>query len=369
MRPDPKDTIRVLVALSGGVDSSVAAALLLENGFSVEGAYIRTWHDENELGECPAAQDIEDARAAADHLGIPFRIVNLVHDYRERVVSYLVEGYRRGVTPNPDVMCNREMKFGVFRDVARNQGFAHVATGHYCRSMKAGTRTQIFEGKDKNKDQSYFLAMTRAEDLADVYFPVGNLKKSEVREKAKELGLPNAGKKDSQGICFLGKVKIDEFLANFIPDNPGPIVDTEGALKGEHKGLHRFTIGQRKGIGVPSNTDNRAFVVVAKDLEKNQLVVGFDEPNTPLLYQTGAVIKNLNWIGEPVEDGEELTAKPRYRDPAQKIKILSTANDSVEVQFADAQRALALGQILAFYRGDQLIGGGTYEAVSHQSDQ
>jgi len=359
---------RTLVALSGGVDSALAARILAKEGRAVEGAYIRTWLDEEDLGECPAREDIEDARAVAGHLGIPFRIVNLVRDYREKVVSYLVEGYRRGITPNPDVMCNREMKFGVFRALARDGGFDRIATGHYCRAEERDGRTRILEGVDKGKDQSYFLAMTRAEDLAGVDFPVGRLRKSEVRRLAAEAGLPNAAKKDSQGICFLGKVRIDEFLARYIPDRPGEIVDVEGTVRGRHQGLHRFTIGQRRGIGIPSNTDHEAFVVVAKDLGTNRLVVGFDRPETPLLYQRGARIGSLNWIGEPPTAGETLSAKPRYRDPSQEIRIVDAAENAVRVEFREPQRALALGQILAFYRGEELIGGGVYEDVHHRRE-
>ncbi len=346
----------------------MAAALLKQRGLFVEGAYIRTWLDEEDLGECPAAEDIEDAEAAANHLGIPFRIVNLVRDYREKVVSYLVDGYRRGITPNPDIMCNREMKFGVFREVAHAEGFDRIATGHYCRSRMREGGIRILEGIDKGKDQSYFLALTRARDLQNVIFPIGHLRKDEVRRQAAELGLPNARKKDSQGICFLGKVRIDEFLSRYIPDSPGEIVDTEGNVRGTHQGLHRFTIGQRRGIGVPSNTDHEAFVVVAKDLEKNRLVIGFDRAETPLLYQTGAVIGSLNWIGAPPETGETLAAKPRYRDPAREIRVISLSPDRIEVEFKNPQRALALGQILAFYREDELIGGGAYEAVYHQKE-
>jgi len=359
---------RVLVALSGGVDSSLAAALLQEEGYRVEGAYIRTWLDEEDLGDCPAAQDIEDARAAADHLGIPFRIVNLVQNYREKVVSYLVEGYRHGVTPNPDIMCNREMKFGVFREIAREEGFARIATGHYCRSEMTTGRTRILEGIDKLKDQTYFLALTQANDLEGVAFPIGRYRKEEVRTLAAEKGLPNAKKKDSQGICFLGKVKIDEFLSRYIPDRPGEIVDTEGRVRGEHRGLHRYTIGQRRGIGVPSNTDNEAFVVIAKDMPSNQLIIGFDRPDTPLLYQTGARLGSLNWIAPPPDPGEMLAAKPRYRDPPQSIRVVGIGDGQIDVAFDEPQRALALGQILAFYRGEELIGGGIYEAVRHTTE-
>ncbi len=353
-----------LVALSGGVDSSVAALKLLEAGRRVEGAYIRTWLDEDDLGECPAGQDIDDARSAADHLGIPFRIVNLVREYREKVVSYLVDGYRKGITPNPDILCNREMKFGIFREIAVQEGFGRIATGHYCRRSFREGRNRILEGVDKNKDQSYFLALTKPEDLAVADFPVGAFEKSEVRRIAEAAGLPTARKKDSQGICFLGKVKIDEFLARYIPDRPGEIVDTDDRVRGTHRGLHRFTIGQRRGIGIPSNTDNEAFVVIAKDLERNRLIIGFDRPETPGLYQTSARIGSLNWIGEPVRSGEALTAKPRYRDPQQEIRVTEVSKESIRISFTAPQRALALGQILAFYRGEELVGGGVYEEIS-----
>lgn len=356
---------RTLVALSGGVDSSVAALRLLERGRRVEGAYIRTWLDEDDLGECPAQQDIDDARAAANQLGIPFRIVNLVREYREKVVAYLVDGYRRGITPNPDIFCNREMKFGIFREIALAEGFQRIATGHYCRvTQEQSGRAKILEGMDKNKDQSYFLALTRRKDLALADFPVGELEKPVVRRIAEDAGLVTARKKDSQGICFLGKVKIDEFLARYIPDRPGEIVDTDGRIRGTHQGLHRFTIGQRRGIGVPSNTDNEAFVVIAKDLRENRLIIGFDRPETPGLYQTTARIGALNWIGSPVKKGELLSAKPRYRDPRQIIEVTENREDSVCISFKEPQRALALGQILAFYRGEELVGGGVYEEIS-----
>ena len=263
-------------------------------------------------------------------------------------------------------MCNREMKFRVFREVAAQEGFSRIATGHYCRNEQVDGRARILEGVDKNKDQSYFLSLTRGEDLQNVEFPVGHLRKNEVRELAAKIALPNATKKDSQGICFLGKVKIDEFLSRYIPDRPGDIVDTTGKVRGTHKGLHRFTIGQRRGIGVPSNTDNEAFVVVAKDLDTNRLVVGFDRPETPFLYQTGARIGSLNWLGDPVSEGEILAAKPRYRDPPQEIRVTSASANQVDIQFETPQRALALGQILAFYRGEELVGGGVYEDVLHE---
>ena len=355
----------LLVALSGGVDSSVSAYLLREEGYRVETAYIRTWHTEEELGDCPAAEDIEDARAAAAHLGLPFRIVNLVEEYHAAVVAYLVDGYRQGITPNPDIFCNREIKFGTFLAHARSEGFAAIATGHYCRGgWEAEDRYHLRAGVDPEKDQSYFLALTRREDLEQARFPVGHLHKAEVRALARRIGLPNAEKKDSQGICFLGKVKIDEFLAHYLPDRPGPIVDTDRRVLGEHRGLHTFTLGQRRGIGIPSNTDHRAFVVVAKDLERNELVVGWDQPETPGLFQSGARIGRPNWIAHPPPaEGETLLARVRYRDPPTPVRIDEVEGQSLRVSFAEPQRALARGQILALYREDELVGGGVYEEL------
>lgn len=355
---------KVLVALSGGVDSALAAYRLREQGHCVEGAYIRTWLNESEIGDCPAAQDIEDAEKVADHLGIPFRVINLVEDYRELVVRYLVDGYRHGHTPNPDIMCNRLMKFGVFRELAKREGFTAIATGHYCRRTH-GNSWNILEGVDKNKDQSYFLALTHREALAEALFPIGELSKPEVRLLARQAGLPNAAKKDSQGICFLGKVRINEFLAEYIPDCAGEIVTVDGRTVGSHSGLHRFTIGQRKGIGVPSNTDFEAFVVVAKDYDRNHLVVGFDRPETPGLYHSAARVENLNWL-ENWQEGETLTAKPRYRDPHQAVELRwsNTQKTAIDLRFAVPQRALACGQIVAFYRGEVLMGGGVYTHIT-----
>lgn len=341
----------------------------MRDGWSVETAYIRTWLNESELGDCPATEDIESAAAAAGKIGVPFRVINLVQEYREKVVSYLVDGYKSGITPNPDIMCNREMKFGVFRAIAAREGYSHIATGHYCRIQRDDKGdVAIFEGRDPAKDQSYFLTLTKRKDFANVLFPVGDMKKEDVRALAIEAGLPNAQKKDSQGICFLGKVKIDEFLANYIPDKPGPIITVDGRVIGQHKGLHTFTIGQRRGIGVPSNTDNEAFVVVAKDYDNNSLVVGFDRPETPHLYQIASTVNELNWLDDPVRSGERLLAKPRYRDEKQEVVVTQVTKDAIEVRFMEKQRALAKGQILSLYRDSRLIGGGVYDSFESAND-
>ena len=234
---------KILVALSGGVDSAVAAWLLKEQGYEISGAYIRTWmNEEMPLADCPAQQDIEDSRAVAMHLGIDYEIVNLVNEYREHVVNYLVDGYRRGITPNPDIMCNREMKFGTFLDYALEAGFDGIATGHYVRKLSNGDGSQdLLEGLDKNKDQTYFLALLRQAQIQKALFPVGELKKPRVRAIALEQNLPNATKKDSQGICFLGDMNISRFLEHYIEDKPGNIVNPEGKVIGQHRGLHRYT--------------------------------------------------------------------------------------------------------------------------------
>jgi tRNA-specific 2-thiouridylase len=246
--------------MSGGVDSSVAALLLRQQGVSVQGAYMKNWINEEEvLGDCPWQQDIEDARAVAESLGVPFRVVNLMDAYRSKVVAYLLQGYESGVTPNPDVMCNREIKFGVFLEYARAQGFNAVATGHYARRrQRVDGSWDILEGLDKSKDQSYFLALLRQEQIAAARFPVGDLHKSEVRQLAAQRTLVTATKKDSQGICFIGNVRMADFLRAFVPDKPGPIKNLTGALLGAHRGLHLYTLGQRRGIGVPSNTPSEA---------------------------------------------------------------------------------------------------------------
>jgi len=353
---------KILVALSGGVDSAVAALLLKEQGYDVSGAYIRTWmNEEMPLADCPAQQDIEDSRAVAAHLGIDHEIVNLVNEYREHVVHYLVEGYKQGITPNPDMMCNREMKFGIFQDYALKNGFDGIATGHYVRKRINADGTQdLIEGVDKNKDQTYFLAMVRQEQIRHALFPVGELEKPRVRELAERHKLPNAAKKDSQGICFLGDMNINRFLEYYIEDKPGDIVNTEGKVLGRHRGLHRYTMGQRRGIGVPSNTDNEFYVVTGFNMERNELIVAFDRPESPGLFTTEADVHSLSFVNRSVQTERRILAKPRYRDPSQKIAYRPTGDDCGHVTFDVPQRALASGQILALYDGETLLGGGFY---------
>jgi tRNA-specific 2-thiouridylase len=359
---------KILVALSGGVDSSVAALKLKEAGHSVSTAYIRTWlNEEMPLADCPAQQDIEDSRSVAKHLKLDYEIVNLVNQYREKVVQYLVEGYRKGLTPNPDIMCNREMKFGLFQDYALEQGFDAIATGHYVRKVINPDGTQdLLEGIDKNKDQSYFLALLSQKQLQKAEFPIGHLKKSDVRTIAQNYKLPNSEKKDSQGICFLGNMNINQFLEHYIEDSPGPIINHEDKILGEHKGLHRFTVGQRRGIGVPSNTDNEAYVVTRLDFQNNALYVAFDKEDSPYLYASESEIEAISYINKPIETTAQLLAKPRYRDPSQTITFTPKGHSCAHVQFATEQRALAEGQVIAFYENEKLLGGGFYSKIHPQ---
>lgn len=356
---------KVLVGLSGGVDSAVAAALLIEQGHEVTGGYMKNWiNAEGIPGDCPWEKDIEDAHAIAKTLGIELRVIDLIDAYRERIVDYLVEGYRSGITPNPDVWCNREMKFGVFLDYALAQGFEKVATGHYVRSRSpADGSAAILRGADPNKDQSYFLALMTQWQAAHAMFPTGEMLKPEVRDVARRFQLPVSEKKDSQGICFLGQVKMSDFLRHYVPDSPGEIVDTTGKVLGTHHGLHLYTLGQRKGHGVASPREGMAYVVVGKNRERNQLIVGWDKSDTPGLYARSCVVGTISSINEPIESLKLVAAQPRYRSKAEPARVESLGENRVKLHFERAQRAIAPGQICAFYDGGRLLGGGIFESA------
>ncbi len=356
----------MLVGLSGGVDSAVAAALLVEQGHEVVAGYMKNWiNTEGIPGDCPWEQDIEDAHAVAKRLGIEFRVIDLIATYRERIVDYLIEGYRAGITPNPDVWCNREMKFGVFLDYALEQGFEFVATGHYARkrTLNDGSAV-ILRGADPNKDQSYFLSMMTRQQAIHALFPAGEMLKPQVREIAKRCGLAVMEKKDSQGICFLGQVKMSDFLRHYLPDSPGEIIDTTGKIMGEHRGLHLYTIGQRKGHGVASPRAGMAYVVVAKNSADNQLVIGWDDMNSPGLYARQCVIGSVSsLVGSLLHAPRLVEAQPRYRARAETADIQPRDDGKLQLTFRNPQRAIAPGQICAFYDGGQLLGGGVFEEI------
>lgn len=356
--------------MSGGVDSSVAAALLVREGHHVVGAYMKNWiNEENIIGHCPWQEDIEDARAVADQLGIEFHVVNLMRDYREKVVKYLLEGYQSGITPNPDVMCNREMKFGVLWDWAQDQGFESIATGHYARKEILGNDEHaILRGEDRNKDQTYFLAMMRPEQVRIASFPIGHLPKAEVRVEAERLGLKTAAKPDSQGICFIGEVKMEDFLRTFVADKPGPIVNLDGKVLGEHRGLHLYTLGQRKGIGVASNLFKQAYVVVAKRHEKNELVIAIERPDTPLLWARRAILNSISTTGPDLLHERQVLAQPRYRTAAPPARLTPFQRGDewcATLEYETPQRALTPGQICGLYDGDRLLGGAVFESIEY----
>lgn len=369
MSPPPRsEKKRVLAAVSGGVDSAVAAALLLEQGHEVTGAYMKNWTNEEGLpGDCPWEQDIRDARSVCEALGIEFRILSLMDHYHDRVVDYLLKGYREGVTPNPDAMCNREVKFGVFLDFALDQGFDAIATGHYARIRRnEDGSADILRGRDANKDQTYFLALLEQPQILPALFPIGDLPKAEVRAQAKRFGIPVAEKKDSQGICFIGDIRMTDFLRHYIPDRPGPIVTVDGRELGEHRGLHLYTLGQRKGLRVASAVFGKAYVVVAKRPEENALVVAFDDPESPGLYASRCEAGSISVTRRDLHGLAGLSVQPRYRCPATPVEI-EWRGETAEITFASPQRALTPGQICAFYEGEVLVGGGVFQRV-HPDD-
>jgi len=349
--------------MSGGVDSSVAALLLRRQGYAVAGAYMKNWiNEDGAVGHCPWMEDIDDARRVAEQIGIEFLVVNLMRDYRERVVQYMLDGYARGLTPNPDIMCNREIKFGVFRAWALEHGFTAVATGHYARRRVAASGSvELLEGADRNKDQTYFLSLLGQDQIRGARFPIGDLEKPELRRIARAAGLATADKKDSQGICFIGEVRMADFLRAFVPDRPGPILRASDGLElGSHRGLHYYTLGQRRGIGVPSNAERERYVVVGKRAADNALLVAFDHPSAPGLFQTEVRIHSLSWAAVPVEEARDLEGRVRYRDPRIPAHFAPEGGATALVRFRCPQRALAAGQVLALYDGDRLLGGGVY---------
>lgn len=393
---------RVVVGLSGGVDSSVTAHLLQEQGYEVIGMFMRNWHDESVTinNECPWIDDSNDAMLVAEHLGIPFQVLDLSADYKQRIVDYMFAEYEAGRTPNPDVLCNREIKFDIFLDAALKLGADFVATGHYCQRETtvdaAGNEVyRLLAGKDNNKDQSYFLCQLTQEQLSKALFPIGGLTKPEVREIAREIGLPTAEKKDSQGLCFIGKVKLPVFLQQQLAPKKGRIVEiprdagvfdevlvpsssaTNGGMRpvrfepyvfspemgedvGEHSGAHYFTIGQRKGLQVGGKA--LPLFVIGTDVKDNIVYVGQGDDH-PGLYRGGLLIPDddVHWIREDLKMsiGEErrYKARIRYRQPLEDCTLIKEEHQ-LRIIFDRDQRGIAEGQFVAWYDGEELIGSG-----------
>ena len=322
------------------------------------------WEDDD--GYCTAADDLQDARRICEQLDIPLHHANFASQYRERVFDYFLEEYRSGRTPNPDVLCNREIKFGVFRDHARRLGGELLATGHYARTATIEGVPALLKGADQGKDQSYFLHAVSAEALAETVFPLGDMQKSDVRRIAKERGLVVHDKKDSTGICFIGERPFREFLSTYLPANPGPIHTANGSEVGVHHGLMYYTLGQRQGLGIGGRQDagEDPWYVVAKDPENNALIV--DQGDSPLLLSDTLIASQPNWVGRaPVglSDGLRCSAKIRYRQNDQHCTVSAAFDDGLSVRFDDPQRAVAPGQFVVFYQGDRCLGGAVIDAI------
>jgi tRNA-specific 2-thiouridylase len=352
--------VKVVVGMSGGVDSSVAALLLKRGGHEVTGLFMKNWEDDDDDAYCSTRQDLIDAAAAADVIGIDLEAVNFAAEYKDRVFADFLREYSAGRTPNPDVLCNAEIKFKAFLDHAMRLGAEKIATGHYARVEASGASFRLLRGTDSGKDQSYFLHRLTQEQLARVLFPVGALRKAEVRRIAQEAGLPNHAKKDSTGICFIGERPFREFLNRYLPKVPGRIVDEKGRTLGEHIGLAFYTIGQRKGIGIGGRAGaaNDAWYVAQKRLAENELVVvqGHDHP---LLMKKSLHAADASWIsGASPPAPSAHTAKTRYRQTDAECLLEEVSDGEIDVGFASPQWAVTPGQSVVLYDREVCLGGG-----------
>lgn len=353
----------VIIGLSGGVDSSVAAYLLKQAGHHVEAVFMKNWEEEDATGFCPAEADFKEAQAVCDLLDIPLTLVNFSSEYWERVFTYFLEEYQAGRTPNPDILCNKEIKFSAFLDYAKNKGADFIATGHYARIQSINHQTCLLKGKDPGKDQSYFLHALSNQQLTQSLFPIGHLQKPAVRALAKEIGLANHNKKDSTGICFIGERKFNTFLNAYLPAKPGLIETIDGEPLGEHAGLMFYTIGQRQGlnIGGKRNKAELPWYVANKDIARNVLQVVQGDQH-PALFKTSLTLSHLHWINEvPPDSNVLLTAKIRYRQTDQPCRLHLLNEHQARATFDQPQRAITPGQAIVFYHDDICLGGGIIE--------
>jgi tRNA-specific 2-thiouridylase len=355
---------KVIIGLSGGVDSAVAALLLRQQGHAVAAVFMKNWDEDDEAGYCPAAADLADAREIAARLDIGLTTVSFSAEYWSRVFTHFLDEYAAGRTPSPDIICNREIKFRAFLDYALAEGADYIATGHYARIART-TSVRLLQGLDVRKDQTYFLHTLTQAQLSRSLFPLGEFKKAEVRRLARDAGFSNHGKKDSTGICFIGERRFDEFLARYLQKNPGEIRTADGEVIGEHAGLMFYTIGQRQGLGIGGRHggSGEPWYVIDKDMEHNILVVaqGVDHP---ALYKRGLRASRLHWIsGHAPSPPFVCTARIRHQQPLQPCTLASIAGQDGCVEFERPQRAISAGQSVVFYSGDECLGGGIIEAA------
>jgi tRNA-specific 2-thiouridylase len=356
----PQDT-RVVIGMSGGVDSSVAALLLKEQGYDVIGIFMKNWDDTDENGVCTATEDYNDVIEVCNQIGIPYYAVNFEKEYWDKVFTYFLDEYKAGRTPNPDVMCNKEIKFKAFLEHAMNLGADYVATGHYARVAEIDGEVKMLRGVDENKDQTYFLNQLSQEQLKRVLFPIGELKKPEIRKIAEKAGLATAKKKDSTGICFIGEKDFKTFLSQYLPAKPGQMQTLQGEVKGKHDGLMYYTIGQRHGLGIGGSGD--PWFVVGKNLKDNVLYVeqGFHHEK---LYSESLTAVKVSWVSDrPVPSSFHCTAKFRYRQPDMGVTVQVMDDGTLQVVFEEPQRAITPGQAVVFYDGDVCLGGATIDTV------
>lgn len=363
MKPKP----RVIVGMSGGVDSSVAAWKLLDDGYQVEGLFMKNWEEDDGTEYCTAREDLLDAMQVAGTLGIELHTINFATEYWDRVFTHFLDEYRAGRTPNPDILCNKEIKFRAFLDHAKTLGADYIATGHYARAAHRDHGGHLLRAADTNKDQTYFLHAVKSREFAQSLFPLGDMQKPDVRKVAEAQGFANHDKKDSTGICFIGERRFTDFLKRYLPAQPGDVVDEDGKVIGKHQGLMYYTLGQRQGIGIGGRTDGSGapWYVAHKDLANNQLLVVQGKQH-PLLFSQVLTATKADWVaGQPPASPCRLTAKVRYRQQDQACELAVQVDGALRITFDEPQRAVTPGQSVVFYQGEECLGGAIIDSFQN----